>query len=231
MATKMNAFFNDIVGIVRTPGVTLGKSMSEKKWVPMLLFLAIAVGIFAYISYPVHMKMLSENAELSGYMSEADLAQYYQPSTFSRLMYCFFFQLQMVLSLIFGAFFVYLFYGIGGSEGLFVNYFSLVAGASLIDIFFPGVLQTLSMLTGIKLGVISNPLLLVLSPESKSLMFLIIARLDIFTIWYMVIIALGMAVYSKMDIKKSFTISILYFLFKSAIGIAFGYIVIQLMGQ
>lgn len=226
---KFSAFLSNVAGIIRTPGNTLGTLMKEKKWVPVFLLLIITIGILTYIIHPLQMKQLSEQAQATGVLSEEEASYFFSTSTFSRFMVCALSALVIALSLVSGAFFLYLFYGIGGAEGEYSNYFSLVTNASIIDILFPGLIGILSLLTAANIAVFSKPALLLFSPDPMSLSFLILARLDVFDIWYLLVIAAGVHVFAKMSSRKSLIISILYFLFKTFIGVAFAYLGLQFL--
>jgi hypothetical protein len=228
---KFSAFLSDAAGIIRTPGTTLGILMKEKKWVPVFLLLIITIGILTYIIHPLQMKQLSDQAQANGVLTQEEASYFFSTSTFSRFMVCALLALVRTLGLVFGAFFVYLFYGIGGAEGGYSNYFSLVTNASIIDVLFPGLIQIFSLLTAVNIAVFSKPALLFFSPDPMSLSFLILARLDVFDIWYVIAIAAGVQVFSKMSSRKSLVISILYFLFKTSIGVAFAYLGLQFLPQ
>jgi hypothetical protein len=226
---RSSGFARHIAGIIRTPGNTLGTAMREKKWVPVFLLLVITIGVLTYIIHPLQMKQLSQQAQSSGYVSEEEASYFFNTSTFSRLMVCALSAVVIAVSLIFGAFFVYLFYGIGGSEGGYANFFSLVTNASIIDILMPALIRTFSLFIPVNIAALSKPALLLFFPEPGSLSFLILARLDVFDIWYLLAIALGVHVFAKMSFKKSLIISILYFLFKTFIAVAFGFLALQFM--
>lgn len=228
MLDKFGRFGNDVVGIVTSPGATLGRSMKEKKWVPVFLLLVIAVCLFTYITIPVQMARMAENPQLVEMLSEEQMAFFVNDSMFARVMTCVTAIFFLVLSLIFAAFFVYLFFGIGGSEGVYANYFSLVVNASVIDVLLPGILGTISLLLNINFSIISNPGLFLFPIEPGSWSFLILSRMNVFAIWYLVAIAAGVSVFSKMSFKKSLVISVLYFLFKVLTGAAFAYLVIKI---
>ncbi|NIM12998.1 MAG: hypothetical protein GTO45_12800 [Candidatus Aminicenantes bacterium] len=226
---KFSSFLSDVAGIISTPATTLGTLMKEKRWVPVFLLLVITIGILTYIIHPLQMKQLSEQAQATGYFSEEEASYFFSTSTFSRFMVCALLTLVRTLRLVFGAFFVYLFYGIGGAEGEYSNYFSLVTNASIIDILFPYLMNFFSLLSAANIAALSKPALLLFSPDSMSLNSFILARLDVFDIWYVIVIAAGVHVFSKMNFRKSLIISILYFLFKAFIGVAFGFLVSQFM--
>lgn len=220
-------FLNNLIGIFRTPGQTLGAQMSGKKWVAMFILLAAVVSVYSYMAYPVQVAAMSEQAQLNDYMTADDVARYFNPTGFSRIMAGVFAVLTIWLVLVFGAFFLYLFFGIGGAEGNFGNFYALVVNASVIDLVLPLLLNFLVLLTGVNFGIIASPLM-IFSPGPNTLTALVLERLNVFFIWYLVAVAAGVSVYAKLDFKKCLRISLLYFLFKSLIGIAFAYLLIKM---
>jgi hypothetical protein len=231
MLNKLRIFALDMLGVIRTPGTTLGKRMEEKRWLGPFLLLVIFVFILTYLTYPIQMQKFSEAVKLTGYISEDQVSQYFNTSVFSRFMFSMFPAFLLSLNLVFGAFFIYLFYGIGGTEGIYVNYFSITAGASIIDILIPSLISIVSLLTGLQTSILEKPGLIFLHGKTGSLLYLSISQLDIFAIWYIAAVALGIKVYSGISIKKSAAIGILYFLFKTVIQVAFGYIAFQLFAK
>jgi hypothetical protein len=228
MLNKLAASFYDMAGIFKSPGVSLGKCMEEKKWVPAFLLMIIFILLYTYLTYPIQMERFSEHATLSGYISEEQVAQYFNTSIFSRLMVSVFSGLMLFLSVVFGAFFVYLFYGIGGTDGVYANYFSLVVNASLIDLLIPNFLNFISLLLNVNLNALSKPGILLFAPQPGSVVFFIFERLDFFILWYVIAIAAGIAVFAKISFKRSVLISILYYFFKTTIYVAFGYLWLQI---
>ena len=184
MAVNFNRFFNDAVGVVKVRGNTLGKLMAEKKWVPVFLLLVTAVCLFTYITVPIQMAKMTENPQVTELLSEDQVAYFAGDSVFTRLMACVTAVFFMVLSLITGAFFVYLFFGIGGSGGVYANFFSLVVNASIIDILFPNLLNTFSLLMNTHFFLMfTNPGLYFFFFFPGSFVYLILMRLVLFSIW------------------------------------------------
>lgn len=222
-----SGFFWGVIGIFRTPGRTLSAQMSTRKWGAVFLLLAAVVSLYSYVAYPVQVAKMSEQAEMNGYMSADEVARYFNPTGFSRIMASAFAVLSIWLVLVFGAFFLYLFFGIGGAEGNFGNFYALVVNASVIDLMLPLLLNFLVLLTGVNFGYLASPLM-VLSPDPKTLTALVLERFNVFFIWYLIAVAAGVSVYAKLDFKKCLRISLYYFLFKSLIGIAFAYLLIKM---
>jgi hypothetical protein len=173
-------FLKGLAGIITRPGKTLGTFMEQQKWGATLVLLLVAVFIFTYIMVPSQMAKLSRMVE----MSEEYMPFFQTDSVFPRLMTGAMAALMVFISISVGAFFVYLFYGIGGSEGTYSNFFALVVNASVIDTLFPGFLRMLFSLGWFPLpGALSLAHLLP-GLESKSFTFLALSRIELFSLWY-----------------------------------------------
>jgi hypothetical protein len=228
MPEKFKLSVNDIFGIIKTPGKTLGQVMKDVNWIPMFLLLILAVGIFSYIAFPAKMAKMIEDPHMAELMGQ-DRADYFvDTSPFARLMGSFITLFMLFLSIVFGAFFLYLFFGIGGSDGLYSNYFALVTHASLIDVFFPSLLSTISLLVGISLAPFGTPLLTIFSPTPNSFLALVFGSINVFAIWYHIVVAAGISVFSQLGFRKCILISFLYFFFKTSIGVASSYMLIKI---
>jgi hypothetical protein len=227
MTDKGFGLVDDVAGVVQNPGQTLARLMNEKKWLPVFLLLVITAVILTAITYSLQVAAVSQHAQQTGYISQDEAVYYLNTSTFSRIMICGFTAFMLSLGLIAGAFFVYLFFGIGGAEGVYANYFALVTNASIIDTLFPALLHSLSLLTKTPFTALSTPFLVFSS--GGPLMNLILARLDIFEIWYMLAIAAGVRVFARLSVKRSLVIAGFYFLFKSLVAVGFGYLAMQIM--
>ena len=228
-------FLKNIKGIIVTPGQTLGKLMDKKQWVASFILIIIAILIFTYISTPFDIAKGSElikNSTLAEHFSEDQIENIEHISNLNRIMASIWASFISILVLIVASFFTYLFYGIGKAEGLYINYFSLVTNASIIDMLIPRLIRTLSLLfLNTNIAAYLNLSTLIPAHTSYSLSFLIFSQIDIFSIWYLIAIATGVAVFSKISFKKSIFIAILYFLFKSITKISFSYIFIKIMGS
>ncbi|MGE5343087.1 MAG: hypothetical protein ACM3SY_16555 [Candidatus Omnitrophota bacterium] len=231
MLTKWHTLLHETTGVFRTPSATLGKLMEAKKSLAVFLLLVLTTLVFTYFVYPIQMEKLSEKAALTGYLSEDQISRYINPSLYSRLMACLFSGVQLTLILGIGAFFLYLFYGIGGTDGMYIHYFSLVVNASLIDVLIPGILNFISIISRKPLTLFTKPGLLLLSPQPGSFTYLLLERLDLFGIWYLLAVAAGIGVFGKISFKRSLTISIVYFVFKTTIISASVYLIFQIFSK
>ena len=230
MIEKINSLFAGLDGIIRTPGPSLGNLMGSKKWVPYFVVILVTVFILSFVTFPYAADQMSEM------MQDSSLADYFQDQNFDFHSLSFgqkLFVLIPELVFIFivigiGAFFTYLFFGIGGAEGLYINYFSIVTGASLIDIVFPKMVETISLVFNVKLLGFMSPAVFY-SGEAKSFIHILISRFDIFSIWYTIAIALGIAFFAKIDKKKALTISFIYLVFKALVMSGFTFLFMSMV--
>ncbi len=234
MQTTLNAFLKDLKGIFIKPGITLGKMMDQKKWVGSFILILLVIGICSYITLPYEMAQSAEilqDSKFADYL-EYDPADSSRPiSSLRRAFLSSGTVFLLALSLAVAAFFIYLFYGIGGAEGLYVNYFSLAVNASIIHTLIPGLLSTVSMPLGLDITATTNAAVFFPSLPGKSFLALLLSQLELFSIWYIVVIAAGIAVFAKITFKKSLTIAIFYFCFRSLILVLFSYLALQLSGM
>jgi len=229
MLKKLLTFFKDFTGVIRCPGKTLGTVMKEKKWIIMFLLMMVLIFLYSYMAFPVRMAQVEEQARLTGLVMDQQTSMYFSPSSYSRLMASLGAAFFLALKLAAGAFFLYLFFGIGGTEGTFSNYFSLVTYASIIDFILPGVVDFFSFIFKVNFDFIIRPALFFTHPANGTLNYYIFLRLDVFSIWYTIAIALGIAVFAGISLKRTMTVSFLYFLFKTAVLVAFSYILFHLL--
>jgi hypothetical protein len=216
MLERLNKFFSELEQIITKPAETLGKIMKDKKWVPAITFILIIIFILSFISLPYTLDKMSEvmkNSQMANFFEEHNLN--YDSLSFIQKIFFVFPELLSVFIIIgIGAFFTYLFFGVGGAEGLYVNYFALVSAASLIDIVFPKIVDTFSSIFHLNILGYFSPAFLFGMSGQKTFLSIFISRFDYFSIWYAVAIALGIAYYAKLSVKKSMTISFIYLLFK-----------------
>ncbi len=226
MAENKRRFFDDISGIISRPGATLGRLTEEKKWIPAFMLVMLAVMIFTYLFLPSQLEQMSRSQDMpEEYLRFAGG----ETSMLMRTMAAGFSAFMLFIGISVGAFFVYLFYGIAGSDGTYSNFFALVMNASIIDTFIPHIFNSVLLVWGV--GSMNNLNIARLIPglDPKSFTFLVLSRLELFSIWYILAIAAGAAVFSKMKLKKSLTVAIVYFLFKGLIFTLFSYLVLMIL--
>ena len=220
---KMSYFLANLKGIFISPGPTLGKLMEKKQWVAVWLLILGVVFIFTLMSAP----SLAEKTRVSGYLPEqwGDIGTM---TGFRLVMAGLWSVIITAISLSVAGFFCYLFYGIAGAEGTYANFFTAVVQASVIGTAVPIILGFISLVSGISLVQLFNPAWL--APVSRnSLGYLLLTQFNLFYIWYLAVIAAGVAHFSKLSLKKCIVVAVTYFIFMSAIKVAFSFLFLKLI--
>ncbi len=225
MIERLNNFFRELEEIITKPGKTLGKIMDEKRWLSYLAFILIIIFILSFISLPYTLDKMSEimqNSQMSDFLSNNNL-NYENLSFIQKIFFVFpeIFSVFLIIGV--GAFFTYLFFGTSGVDGLYINYFSIVTAASLIDIVFPKIVETFSSIFHLKILSYFSPAVLFGLNQQKSFLSIFVSRIDYFSIWYTIVVALGIACFAKISIKKSMIISSVYFVFRILVISAFSF--------
>lgn len=229
MTDKLSGIFNNLSGVLKTPSTTLGRVMETKNWLPVFMLFLAVVGILSYLSFPAQMAKMTQDPQFNELMGDEKAPYFINTSHFARTMGSLASVFTVSLSFICGAFFLYLFYGIGGTQGNFVNYFALVSHASLIDTIFPLLISTIGLFTGLHLENLDTPLLFFTNLGSKTFLYILLSVINIFSIWYIIVVASGIREYAKITLKKSLTIATLYFLFKNTIYVFAVYIMVNII--
>ncbi len=226
----IKTMIKDMGGIIRSPGSTLGSMMQAKRWAPLFLLILFAVALFTNITLSLDLSGMSADAQFPGYlpgeMSTTGSTQVHT-GLVGRSFVTLLTLIMTALSFTVGAFFIYLFFAIGGTGGYYINYFTLVAGASLIDTLLPMIRDAISILTSTNLAVYSNLLFLFPNLSPHSFNYWLISQVDIFKVWYIIAIAAGVAVFAAKSLKRCLFISFLYFLFNAAVSAGFSLLAIR----
>lgn len=230
----MNEFLHDVLGMIGNPGPIIGHSMEKKRWLAAFVLILLTTSIVAYISYPVTKvegAKLIRDSEMADKLSEEQLANL-DKFTPAQRFFGALTQLPMAaLVMLFGAFFVYLFFRVAGAEGIFSNYFSGVAYASLLDMLLGGIVKGVLIVFKKTMFVETGLTIFFPAMDFRSLPYIILSQFDFFSIWYLVALALGIAHFTKISLQKAITVMILYFLFKSLVFVSFSYFSMKLMGM
>jgi len=215
-----------------SPGKTLGAVMGSKKWLPVFLLILLTVALYTNITLPINMAKASGNRWVAEYFPGEQLLDLQENVTLLRRVFMtltVFFNLTM--SFFVGAFMVYLFFGIAGADGYYINFFTLTVYASIIDTLLPLVRDALSLLLHINAGAFTNLVFLFPSLKPVSLNFWFISQVDLFSIWYVAALAAGVSVFAKMRLRKCLFVSLFYFVFKSVVTALFSYLSIKIMSS
>jgi len=230
----MNEFFSDFLGVIGSPAQTIGKIMEKKRWQAVLAIILLLTAVATFLTYPItkveQAKFIRDSA-MADKLSEEQLANLDKFTPNQRLTGAMFSLVFAGVMIVVAAFFVYLFFKVAGSEGNYVHYFSGVVHASILDMFLGGILKTSLIL--MKKTMLVHTGLTMFAPglDFRSLPFIVLSQFDFFSIWYLAVLALGIAFFAKISPKKSFFIAFLYFLFKSLVFVSFSYFSMKLMGM
>lgn len=230
----MNEFISDFIGVIGNPAQTIAGVMEKKRWKAALAVILLVSAIATFITFPVtkvEQAKLIRDSEMADKLNDEQLASLDQFTPAQRVSGSLFAAVFAALAMVMGAFFVYLFFKVGGAEGNYVHYFSGVAHASILDMLLGGILK--SSLILIKKSMMVHTGLTMFFPglDFRSLPFIALSQFDFFSIWYLAALALGIAAFSRFSPKKSMVITALYFLFKSLIFIVFSYFSMKMMGM
>lgn len=222
----------DVADVILSPGKTIANTMFKKKWVAVFILILVVSSLATYLTYPVtksEQAKFIRNSELASRLSEEQLESLDKFTPAQRLMGTLFPIPIMALTLVVAAFFIYLFFKIGGTEGTYMNFFSGVVHASVIDMVLGGILKA-ALVVSQKSIMVSTGLGL-LSPASdfRNFGYLVLSQFDFFTLWYLVALALGIAGFAKIKPRKSIWIAIAYFVFKAIVVVSFSYFTMRLM--
>ena len=140
MIDKLSSMLTDLRGIVIKPGVTLGKMMEKKQWMAMFLLICVITLIISYYSAPETLKQMSEQ------LPEDYANGFAKPSVLKKSFLSVFSVFLLFFQLIIGTFFIYLFFGIGGSKGEYANFFSLTVNAAVVGTLIPMTIRGIFLL-------------------------------------------------------------------------------------
>jgi hypothetical protein len=230
----MNELISDFLGVIGSPAQTIGKIMTAKRWQAVLVIILLLTAMATFLTYPItkveQAKFVRDSA-MADKLSEEQLANLDKFTPTQRLLGALTALIFAGLMIVVAAFFVYLFFKVAGAEGNYVHYFSGVVYASILDMFLGGILKSLLILMKKTMLVHTGLTMFFPGLDFRSLPFIILSQFDFFSIWYLVALALGIAVFAKISPKRSILIATLYFLFKSLVFVSFSYFSMKLLGM
>jgi hypothetical protein len=221
MIQEFNQFVEDVKGIFKNPTDTLSRLMEEKQWINAFLFISISVFIITYLMSPSLLQQMAQR------FPDSPLASFSQATMLKKVLLSGFTVFFLFIRLSLVAFFIYLFFGIGGAKGIYINFFSITMNAAIIGTLIPFMIQNLLIVLHIDLPSISS--LVVLTPKLKEgWLYQILSQIEFFSLWSLTIIALGIAENAQIKRIKSIFIGVLYFIFKASILVLFAMLMIKL---
>jgi hypothetical protein len=230
----MSEFIGDFFGVIGNPAQAIARVMEKKRWRAALALILLVTAIVTFITFPitkVEQAKFIRDSEMADKLNDEQLANLDKFTPVQRASSSLYAAVFASLALVLGAFFVYLFFKVGGAEGNYVHYFSGVAQASMLDMVLGGVLKGALILLKKTMLVHTGLTMFFPGLDFRSLPFIVLAQFDFFSLWYLVALVLGIAAFTRFSVKKSFFIAALYFLFKSLVFIAFSYFMMKLMGM
>ena len=230
----MNEFYSDFIGVIGNPAQVIGKIMEKKRWQAVLAVILLLTAITTYLTYPitkVEQAKFIRDSEMADKLSEEQLAGLDQFTPSQRLTGAVLSFVFAGLMIVVAAFFVYLFFKVAGSEGNYIHYFSGVVHASILDMFLGGILKSSLILMKKTMLVHTGLTMFFPGMDFRSLPYIVLSQFDFFSIWYLAALALGIAVFAKISPKKSISIAIMYFLFKSLVFVSFSYFSMKIIGM
>lgn len=228
----MSNIIGDVADVILSPGKTIANTMFKKKWVAVFILILVVSSLATYLTYPVtkaEQAKFIRNSELANRLSEEQLESLDKFTPAQRLTGTLFPIFVMALTLVVSAFFIYLFFKIGGTEGTYMNFFSGVVHASVIDMVLGGILKSALVVSQKSIMVSTGLGLLSPANDFRNLSFLVLSQFDFFTIWYLAALALGIAGFAKIKPRKSLLIAFSYFVFKAIVVVSFSYFTMRLM--
>ena len=225
MANKNTYFITDLKGIFIAPGPTLGKLMGKKQWIISFLLICAVVFALSYVYAPAVIENLSQQ------LADQEIGGITKPTPLNRALVSISFLFRFLLRLTVGAFFLYLFFGIAGAKGVYANFFSVTVNAAIIGSLLPEILQFLLFLSNAKTTAVANATILFPSAAPGTWNHAILSQIDIFYLWFLFIVALGIASYAKIGKLKSILIALCYFIFRSAIVVLLSVLFAKLRGS
>ncbi len=229
----MSEFWKVWPAVFTAPGPALARLRAQRAWPAALLLLVLATALFSFMTFPIQKADQAEMIRESRLAEQFTLDQLESMSRVTpgqRYFSMFWSGLVLTLVLVFGTFFVYLFYKVAGTEGLYSDYFTLFANASLIDVLAGGAVRTLLTLLKGSTQVSTSLALLAPGLEKSSMTYLVLSQFDFFSLWFMFALAVGIAAGLGLSEKKSLVIMAFYFAFKASIVVLFSYLSLRLLG-
>jgi len=230
----MNEFISDFIGVFGNPAQTIARVMDKKRWQAALAVILLVTAVCTFVTFPVtkaeQAKFIRDSA-MAEKLSDDQLANLDKFTPTQRVTGALYATVFAALTLVVAAFFVYLFFKVGGAEGLYVNYFSGMAFASLLDMGLGMILKSSLILVKKTMLVQTGLTMFFPGLDFRSLPFILLAQFDFFSLWYLAALALGIAVFAKISPRKSISITIMYFLFKSLVVVSASYLAMRMVGM
>jgi len=199
-------YFRHLGKLFTQPGGFLSAAMEQKQWIWPFLINGLLILSVTYWTAPA---LLGEAARYS-------LADGIQPGPLVNMSMALMAVISFFLEISVVALLLYVFFGVGGSPGQYVHFFSLTMNGALVGSGLPALLFPVLALFSRRGGQLSLLLLFpAIAPDSLLGAFLF--QVEFFSGWFLVAVTLGISRYADMSRRRSFLITGGYFCLRLAV--------------
>jgi hypothetical protein len=220
------SFGRRVIGTFFSPGRTFRAIADRPVWVDILVLVLILIILYAYLSFPFAQKdrlrmMETHEAALtakwgpSGYAGEMERVKGRDRSLSAFLVT----PLTSLFSLLFAALIILGMARLVSTEGNYLQVFSSLLHASLVDKLLGNGLRLFVILGGKAAETSTGLPALFLKLEGTSAASAILSQLDPFQIWMVFLFALGLAAAFKIGLRKGLVISFVFWFLKSLLAV------------
>ena len=233
-------FTGRLQGVFFNPQPTF-KAISEKPvWIDALVVVLIITAIFSYISAPYvnqdTLKAMKDNIKLQDRLGKERFDQTIQrfenPSRTGIILRSVLLSpITLLIGLLISSLVLLVIGRMFSTEGTFVLVFAGLLHANFIDKILGGAVRLALILTRKSVFQTTTSLAL-LAPKADftSTTYIILSQLDFFQLWMFAVIGYGLSSIFKIPVKKAMVISYSFWLLKSLLYVAMGFLSRSFMG-
>ncbi len=233
-SAKEMGLIQRIIGIFSSPRETFESIDSRPTW--LVPFVIIVVFILAMTFFTMDIGIKDQQAAMAARgMSEEQLQQM-QTQSQSWMRYINFVAIPVATLVVFLVISALLMFGgntVMGGSTKYKKVLSVVVWSSLVSVIATILRTFLILQKGTSLGIQTSLAILLPTPgvgQSPSLLYRLLARFEVFTIWQMILWVIGLSVIYKFTTKKSATLVISLWIIWIIIAVILGSLVGNLFG-
>jgi len=201
--------FEKIIGIFSSPRDTFVAIDNKPNWLIPFVIIVLVVIISQFLVLDIGMNDQIEAMKARGLSSDQiQTAQEHMQGPMKYIGFIFAPIIILIVWLILAGIFLFTGNTIMGGKAQFKNILAVISWSGLIGIVQAALRTYLVISNGTSFGVTTSLAILLPTPqvgESKTLLYRLLSRFDIFTIWTLVLWIIGLAVVYKFSTKKSAT--------------------------
>jgi hypothetical protein len=226
-------FFNRFQGVFFNPQSTF-KSLAERPvWIDVLVVVLIAFMIFAYLIAPYQqkdqIKIWENSTKLRERMGEENYQQRMEtlknPPKWQKIIGVVLAPIGLLVGLLISSLVILLMGRMGSLEGKYVQVFSALLHANLVDKILGNALKTFLISSkGSVVQTTTSLAMLFPNLDISSPAYIILGQFDFFQLWLFGILGFGLSAIFKIPMKRAVFISYLFWLIKSVLGVALWFI-------